>query len=263
MTILDTIVAKKRQEVAQNKDASPTSGLEKSSLFDRTTISMSKGIRKDPHGIIAEFKRKSPSEKGIQLSASPKEVVHGYTSAGAAALSVLTDQAFFGGGSKDLIDARMASPLPMIRKDFIVDPYQIVEAKSIGADAILLIASCLSKEAMLSLTREAHALGLEVLCEVHDPREIEKVPLEADMIGVNNRDLKTFTTRIEHSMELQDFLPSEMVQISESGIRKPEDVSLLKQAGFDGFLIGTLFMKQPDPASSCRAFIEQLNTLVS
>jgi len=258
MTILDEIIAHKRNEVAERQEEVSAADLQRYPLFSRDTVSLSESLRNSDSSIIAEFKRRSPSEESINLYAQPEAITQGYAAAGASALSILTDVEYFGGDNEDLTEARAVNRLPILRKDFIVNPYQILEAKAIGADAILLIASCLNKVPLQNLADFAVKLGLEVLCEVHSAEEIEKVPHNTSVVGVNNRNLKTFTTSIDQSLQLQDLLPSEMVQISESGIKSPDDVLKLKAEGYQGFLIGTLFMKQPDPAQACAEFIKAL-----
>jgi len=259
-SILSEIVTHKRAEVAHQKELYPIKLLEQSTFFNSPTVSLKEYIlREDKSGIIAEFKRKSPSKKAINLYADPEEVTIGYMQAGASALSVLTDEKYFGGGTKDLTTARKFNYCPILRKDFIRDEYQIIEAKSIGADAILLIAEILSKEELEQFTNKAHELGMEVLCELHSEEEIEKVvAANVDLIGVNNRDLKTFTTSIENSIRIKKSLPTDKVLISESGIHSAEQLVTLRNAGFHGFLIGELFMKEEDPGAAARGFVNEI-----
>ena len=263
MNILDTITAKKRLEVAENKELYPIKLLEKSKYFETKPVSMKKYIlRTDKSGIIAEFKRKSPSKGTINEYVKVADVTLGYMQSGASALSILTDKIFFGGSSDDLTKARKINYCPILRKDFVVDEYQIIEAKSIGADAVLLIASILEKSEISKLTEFAKSLGLEVIFEIHSKSEIDKMPANVDIIGVNNRNLDTFTVNINNSLDLINYLPKEIVKISESGIHSSEIAFDLKKAGYNGLLIGEQFMKTADPVKACREFIEEL-TLIS
>jgi len=259
--ILDKIVAAKRKEVEEKKSLYPTKLLEKSIFFPTGTVSLKKYLlRKDKSGIIAEFKRKSPSKGMINEYASVEQVTIGYMMAGASALSVLTDQQFFGGSSVDLEIAREFNYCPILRKDFIIDEYQILEAKSIGADAILLIASILDQSKIALLAEFAMKLGLEVLLEIHDKEEIKKVTPEIDLLGINNRNLKTFEVDINSSLELLPMIPDHVVKVTESGINSPDKLLTLKSAGFQGFLMGEYFMRFPLPAKACEEFINKLKT---
>lgn len=260
--ILNTIIAHKREEVARKKELFPVKLLESSLYFPTPTVSLKQYLRReDKLGIIAEFKRKSPSKGNINPYASVEQVSIGYMQAGASALSVLTDEKFFGGKNADLTEARRFNFCPILRKDFVVDEYQIIEARSIGADAILLIAACLDKARLQTLTDFAQSLGLEVLVELHSAEELAKLPANADVVGVNNRDLKTFEVSIRHSLELLPKLPEHMVKISESGISEPDAIVELKRAGFDGFLIGEYFMNADRPHDRCREFIQRVKRL--
>ena len=261
MTILDQIVAYKRTEVVNKKLRAPLSILEKSKLFSRDPFSLKSGLlAKDKSGIIAEFKRRSPSKGMLNRTADVADTIRAYKNAGASACSVLTDTKFFGGSYVDLEAARQAADLPLLRKDFIVDGYQVAEARSMGADAVLLIAAVLEESEIFDFTKMAHDLGLEVLVELHDEKEIDKLSGIEDVIGINNRNLKTFEVNLEHSMMLAELLPKDCVKVSESGIRTPEDILKLKKAGFSGFLIGELFMRESDPGKECENFILQLNS---
>lgn len=223
---------------------------------ERPVLSMSGSLRKRPVAIIAEHKRCSPSKGMIHGMTDAAAIAVGYRDAGAGAMSVLTDTRFFGGALSDLALARKAvDDLPLLRKDFIVDEYQIHEARAYGADAILLIAAILDAETMKRLNDEAHRLGLETLVEVHDESEIERVPGDADMVGVNSRDLTNFVTSLDTSLNLIGKLPAESLKIAESGIKKPNDIARLKEAGFDAFLIGEAFMSKPRPAFELEWFI--------
>lgn len=256
MNILDKIVAFKRKEVEKLKALYPIKLLEQSISFHAPCVSLSKYIlREDKVGIIAEFKRKSPSKGGINLYASPEKVSIGYMQACASAISVLTDGEFFGGSNDDLKTVRKFNFCPVLRKEFIIDEYQIIEAKSIGADAILLIASILSQEEISNFVSLAKSLGLEILFEVHDEDEIKKYIDEIDLIGVNNRNLKTFKTDYQYSIDMFEKLPDKAVKISESGISDPNVVKDLISVGYNGFLIGEHFMASGDPGENCRKFI--------
>ena len=257
--ILEKIVAQKRKEVEQNKALYPVALLEKTIYYETPTVSLSKYLlRPDKSGIIAEFKRKSPSKGFINPYAQVEEVSIGYMQSGASALSVLTEHEFFGGSNADLTTARNFNFCPILRKDFTVDPYQIVEAKSIGADAILLIAEALTATEVKALAGTAKSLGLEVLLELHGEGQLDKICDEIHVVGINNRNLKTFVTSIESSERLFPHLPSEKVKISESGISDPDTVVHLREVGYQGFLIGEQFMKHPEPAKACARFIQQI-----
>lgn len=260
MSILREIVEHKKKEVAQLKALYPIKLLENSIHFDAPTVSISEYIlRADKSGIIAEFKRKSPSKGAINQYASPEKVSIGYMQAGASAISVLTDKDYFGGSNQDLEIVRKFNFCPILRKEFIIDEYQILEAKSIGADAILLIASILSNQEIKNFVQLAKSLHLEILFEVHDEEEIGKFVEEIDLIGVNNRNLSTFKTDYNYSKALFEKLPANVVKISESGINDPQAVSELQDCGYDGFLIGEHFMVSGDPGQNCAKFIQQIN----
>jgi indole-3-glycerol phosphate synthase len=260
--ILQEIKAFKIEEVKKNRVINPIAKLEQSKYFASPTLSLSHYIsRPDKSGIIAEFKRKSPSKQNINLYANPEEVTIGYMQAGASALSILTDSKYFGGSNQDLITARDFNYCPILRKDFTIDQYQIYEAKSIGADAILLIAEILTKDEVKTFTNTAHSLGMEVLLELHNEYQLTKYNSEIDLIGINNRDLRTFEVDFQKSINLIHNLPTEKVKIAESGISSIEDIQILKQSGFDGFLIGELFMKHAKPELACRDFIKETNLI--
>jgi len=262
MNILEEIVANKKIEVAERKALYPIKLLEKSCYFESPVVSLKKYLlREDKSGIIAEIKRKSPSKGMINKYVSIEKTSIGYMQAGASALSILTDQTFFGGKNDDLTIARKYNYCPILRKDFIIDEYQVIEARSIGADAILLIAAILSKERVKELACCAASLGLEVLMEVHDRIELDCLNPSVDIVGVNNRNLKNFETDMQHSIDLVSLIPDEFLKISESGISSPEIAAQLKQVGFDGFLIGEQFMKDSRPEEACSHFIKQLRKL--
>lgn len=260
MNILETITAHKRKEVAAQKQKVPFALLEKEAGFSRACISLVQTLRQpDASGIIAEIKRKSPSQGVIHPHVRVDEVASGYVAAGCSGLSVLTDHEFFGGTVDDLIKARGVADVPILRKDFIVDEYQITEAKAIGADVILLIAACLEPEQIKWFTSVAHGLGLEVLLEVHDEAELlSNLYSGADLLGVNNRNLKTFEVSVDVSRKLAEKIPSSYVKISESGMDQVSTVLELRKYGYEGFLMGQNFMKHEKPEEACRRFIEEL-----
>ena len=260
MTILDKIIEKKHVEVAQAKAAVPLAELERRPLFDRTCHVLRTSIL-DPAktGIIAEYKRASPSKGIINDHATVHDVVSGYQQAGASAVSVLTDPEFFKGSLDDLVAARAALTLPLLRKEFIIDLYQIVEAKAHGADIILLIAAALTPMQVKTLSEFAKSLGMNVLLEVHDRAELEQSMVDSvDAIGVNNRNLKDFSVSIDHSLELVSLIPDRFIKVSESGISNPDTIKLLRKAGFQGFLIGENFMKTSNPAQAIQEFVTAL-----
>ena len=262
MTILEKISTHKRTEVANRKALYPTKLLEQSIYFDTPAVSMKKYLlRDDKTGIIAEFKRHSPSKGDINPYAKVEEVTIGYVQAGASALSVLTDEHFFKGKSADLTEARKFNFCPILRKDFTIDEYQIIEAKSIGADAILLIAECLEAEQVAQLAKTAGGLGLEVLLEVHSADQLHKITPDINVVGVNNRNLKNFEVSIQTSIEVANAIPSDVIKISESGISDPQSIVELKEHGFNGFLIGETFMKTAQPHLTCAEFIRKIERL--
>lgn len=258
--ILDKIVAKKWQEIENDKAAISIRSLEESAFFSRECFSMRDFILNPAlTGIIAEFKRKSPSKGIINDRNSVDEVTNGYVKAGASALSVLTDESFFGGHKHDLVKARKANNIPVLRKDFMLDEFQIIEAKSLGADIILLIAAILSPKEVQSLAKCAKSLGLNVLLEVHNLEELKRSLCdELDAVGVNNRNLGNFSVSVQHSYDLAEHIPSQFLKISESGISDPSTIRDLKAAGFDGFLIGENFMKETDPGQAMKDFVVKI-----
>ncbi len=260
MNILDKIVAHKKIEVQSAKKNVSYTNLEESEYFHRDVLSF-KDFLLDPNrtGIIAEFKRKSPSKGVINDKVSIENVTTGYAAAGASALSVLTDRQFFMGRKVDLQRARKVNNIPILRKDFMIDEYQVIEAKSLGADIILLIAAILTPAEIQQLASLAKSLGLNVLLEVHNLEELERsINPNLDAIGVNNRNLADFTVSVETSYQLAEHIPSEFLKISESAISNPETIKQLKKAGFNGFLIGENFMKQADPGGAMREFVREL-----
>ena len=259
MNILDKIILDKRHEVILKKSIIPVSQLENSVLFGSRTISLSKMLRNSATGIIAEHKRRSPSKPQINNSFTVEEVVKGYQNAGVCGISVLTDGKYFGGSLDDLLLARASVTIPLLRKEFIVDEYQILEAKAHGADLILLIAAVLSRKEIKLLSEFAQSLGLEVLLEVHNLEELQKSIMPSlDMIGVNNRNLKTFEVSLDFSKELASHIPDEFVKVSESGISSIEAINDLKPYGYKGFLIGENFMKTDNAGKAASDFIKQL-----
>ena len=260
MNILDKIIAHKKLEVAKLMREVSLEKLVKSPNFNRTPISLKRALTaKNSTGIIAEFKRKSPSKGIINDKVSIGEVTQGYLDANVAAQSILTELEFFGGSIIDLIQARAVNEtIPILRKDFIVDGFQIVESKAIGADAILLIAAYLTKEELKNYGKLAEDLGLEVLYEVHNQEELDKIDLNHKMIGINNRNLKTFEVDLESSISLIKSIPENCIKVSESGISDPKIITGLKAYGFQGFLIGETFMKSENPGLACLEFISQI-----
>jgi indole-3-glycerol phosphate synthase len=259
MNILDKIIVDKKREVILKKSIIPVSQLEASVLFSKETISLSQNLRNSNSGIIAEHKRRSPSKSVINQNFTVEEVVKGYENAGACGISVLTDGKYFGGSLDDLLLARASVNIPLLRKEFVVDEYQILEAKAHGADLILLIAAVLTREEIKSLSEFAKSLGLEVLLEVHNLEELEKSIMPTlDMLGVNNRNLKTFEVSLDFSKELASKIPDEFVKVSESGISSIEAINELKPFGYKGFLIGENFMKTDDAGKAATEFIKQL-----
>lgn len=260
MTILDKIVERKHVEVREAKAKISIEELSQYPLFNRTCYSLKESILDSRRtGIISEYKRASPSKGIINDTNSVSEVVKGYQDAGASAISVLTDADFFQGSLDDLKAARAVLTIPLLRKEFIVDKYQIAEAKAYGADIILLIAACLSTEEVKELSFYAKSLGLNVLLEVHNEEELNRNLFETiDAIGVNNRNLKDFTVSLSHSYDLVDKIPNSYIKISESGISDPATIRNLKKAGYHSFLIGENFMKTTDPGKALVEFIKEI-----
>lgn len=259
MTILDKIIYFKRKELEKKMLSIPVSKLEKSRYFNREVNSLAASLLdKDRSGIIAEFKRKSPSKGTINKVALPQIVADEYYTSGASGVSVLTENEFFGGSDADLLQARQNSLIPILRKDFIINEYQVVESKSIGADAILLIAAAIKKIHLLNLAKLAQSLGMEVIMEVHNYTELDKFNKYINIIGVNNRDLTTFKVDTDVSLRLASKIPEGIVRLSESGISNPAEILKLKQAGYDGFLMGERFMADKNPGAAFKNFIELL-----
>jgi indole-3-glycerol phosphate synthase len=263
MTILDKIIANKRIEIAQHKSVVSFETLAKACEQSRSTYSFKQALISSETGIISEFKRKSPSKGFIKEGALVSEIVLGYAASGASAISVLTDSDFFGGTLDDLKTARtlldsQGFKTPLLRKEFIVDEYQLLQAKLYGADVILLIASALTVSETKKLATFAQSLGLEVLLEIHNDDELMHINEFIDVVGVNNRNLSTFVTDIQTSFDLGAKIPTNYIKISESGISEPETVCELQRAGFQGFLMGENFMKQSDPALALAEFIARV-----
>lgn len=234
-----------------------TKGFERSQYFGRECIPFAQSITSaDKSGIIAEFKRQSPSKGVINGTVKPESVTVAYESAGASALSILTNTKYFGGTVEDILVSRPLVTIPILRKEFIVDELQILEAKAIGADAILLIAEALSKQEVKQLASFARSLGMEVIMEVNSIAETDKICLELNAVGVNNRNLHDFSVDIARSMEIYPYIPNEFVKVSESGLSTPEAVIRLREFGFAGFLMGETFMKENDPGKACREFAQ-------
>ncbi|BDC99096.1 indole-3-glycerol phosphate synthase TrpC [Persicobacter psychrovividus] len=259
MNILDKIILEKKKEVAARKSQITEEQLRAMPLFGRVCPSFADSLKSHPFGIISEFKRQSPSKGLINGTAKPFDTAKGYENAGAAAISCLTDEQFFGGTLADLEQVRSAVEIPVLRKEFIVDEFQILEAKAYGADIILLIAAALTVEECHRFARYAKSLGLNTLLEVHDKDELLSYQNEdMDVVGVNNRNLKTFKTDYRQSLELLPFFPEGTVKISESGLHDEEQLKELKAAGFNGFLIGENFMKTDDPSKAIQDFMNGL-----
>lgn len=260
-SILENIIRLKRNEVTAKRRAGIYTLYEKTiPSVGHTSVSMKAALQKSDTGIIAEFKRRSPSRQEIRPCADPARIVKGYADAGASVCSILTDTPFFGGSTADLAIARNSCDLPLLRKEFIIDPGQIHEARVFGADAVLLIAATLSASEIKELSGTAHDIGIEVLLEIHNESEIDKIPSGIDLIGINNRDLSRFKTDLSTSFRLYPRLPEEAVKVSESGIHSAEQILQLRQAGFRGFLMGQAFMEKENPAETLKVLIQSLKS---
>lgn len=258
MNILEQIIADKQKEVQLKKQMIPLNVWQRILYYNEETTSLKESLLEEgATGIIAEFKRKSPSKGIINNDADIIEIVSAYDEE-ASGISILTDEKYFGGTNDDMILSRDLVTAPLLRKDFIIDEYQLHEAKAIGADVILLIAACLSKETVKQLARKANQLGLEVLLELHDENELDHICDEVDIIGINNRNLKTFEVDIERSLRMAEQIPADKVKVAESGISSVENILLFRKHGFKGFLIGENFMKGKDPAEAFYKFVQQL-----
>ena len=258
MNILDTIIAQKKTEVGERKQHTNIGELQALPAFNNATFSFKDFLlHPDKTGIIAEFKRRSPSKGVINNASSVTGVTSDYVKYGASAISVLTDENFFGGSLQDMVEAR-SNQVPILRKDFIIDEYQLIESKAFGADIILLIAACLTREKVKTLSQLAKNIGLNVLLEIHDDEELEHICDDVDVVGINNRNLKTFKVDISHSIDLANKIPGNKLKISESGIDNVETILLLKKNGFSGYLLGERFMKEKHPGLAFRDFVEEL-----
>ncbi len=256
--ILRRILERKRQEVAERKSRAPAQALERA-LADAPPVrpfraALTTRIAHGRPAVIAEVKRASPSKGVLRQDFDPEAIARSYAEHGASALSVLTDRDFFQGDDSHLSRARAASGLPVLRKDFVVDPYQVMEARVLGADCVLLIVAALSNERLQALYRRVRALGMDALVEVHDAAELERaLALEADLIGINNRDLRNFETRLETTLDLLERIPPGPLVVTESGIHTPQDVARMRAAGVHAFLVGEAFMRAPDPGTALAA----------
>lgn len=260
-TILDTITEHKRMEVLKRKGRKTLDQLKKKPLYNRQPLDPAGFFDPDRPCVIAEYKRKSPSKGVLSDSVNPVPVVHAYKEGGASAASILTDRDFFGGSFRDLENVKSTVlDLPLLRKDFLIDSYQVHEAKAYGADIILLIAAILSKDQVREMTDLAVSLGLQVLLEVHDEKELDHWVPDIRLVGVNNRDLRTFSVDLRRSVDLASKMPGEVIRVSESGLHEPKDIINLFNVGYNGFLMGERFMKTPDPGTALKNFMEHLNT---
>ena len=259
MRFLEEIISKKWKEVAERKKRFSIKDLKTKENYTRTTHSLVQRLKdsKIP-GIIMEFKRKSPSKGFINEMAKVSEIIPGYISAGAAGISILTDEQFFGGSLSDLEEARLISDIPLLRKDFVIHPYQVFEAKAFGADVVLLIAECLEKHELQDLHDLAREIGLEVLVELHHERELEKMPQGQQLLGVNNRNLGSFEVDLETSVNILKQLPKGIELVSESGISRPETIKKLWKIGYSGFLIGEHFMSAENPSEAALDLIKNI-----
>jgi len=260
MNILDTIIQHKIKEVELAKAFKSIAMLKAMPLFVAPTLSLKSFLLDETKtGIIAEYKRKSPSKGIINKVATVHTVTNAYAEHGASGISVLTDTNFFGGSLADL-EAATINRIPLLRKDFMIDEYQLYEAKAYGASVILLIAACLSPKRVKELALKAKNLGLEVLLEIHNKEELQHICDEVDLVGVNNRNLKDFVVNIEASAELIKEIPTNKVAVAESGINDTNTIVFLRKVGFKGFLIGEHFMKQPDPTIAFADFVKELSS---
>ena len=257
MSILREIVLNKRKEIDFLKKNRPISEIENSQYFNREVISLKKSLI-EKSGIISEFKRKSPSKPNINLDAEVITITRGYELSNSSGISILTDSKYFGGSNEDITSVRSEINIPILRKDFILDEYQVIESKSLGADVILLIAASLSKEDVKNLSRFAKSFDLQVILEIHSEDELSYLCDSIDVVGVNNRNLKKFETDINNSINIAGMIPSSFLKISESGISTSKEILRLKEYGFDGFLIGENFMKKEDPVFACNDFIKKI-----
>lgn len=257
MNILDQIIARKKEEIQRSKSRISLTELKNSQFYERPTLSLKDSVQ-NKSGIIAEFKRKSPSKGLINGNANVLDVAKSYEKFGASGISILTDADFFGGSSNDILEVRSSITIPVLRKDFMIDEYQFYEAKSMGADVILLIAACLSPSQVQEFTALSHELGLEVLLEIHSEEELNHFNKNVDLVGINNRNLKDFKVDLQHSVNLKNQLPSKVLSVAESGIYNIDDFKYLNEKGFDGFLMGEYFMKNENPGLAFENFAKEL-----
>lgn len=258
MNILDQITERKKQEISAAKSKISLAQLKDSEFFNRETFSLKQSLN-SKSGIIAEFKRKSPSKGIINDTADVLEVAKSYENFGASGISILTDSYFFGGNFDDILKVRKEINIPVLRKDFMIDEYQFYEAKSIGADVVLLIAACLSPVQAQEFTELAQGLGLEVLLEIHTEEELRHINGKIDLVGINNRNLKDFKVDLQHAVNLKNLLPENTLSVAESGIYSLEDFKFLREKGFDGFLMGEYFMKNENPGKGFEEFTLEIS----
>jgi indole-3-glycerol phosphate synthase len=259
-SVLDAILARTRERVAAGRDARPLAALRSAAAEAPPRRPFAGALaRAGTVNVIAEHKRRSPSRGAIREDLAPREVARRYEAAGAAALSVLTDEPFFGGSLAHLVEARAATALPVLRKDFVLDAWQVWEAQAAGADAVLLIVAALTERELADLLGVSREAGLDALVEVHDRAELDRaLGAGARLVGVNNRDLKTLAVSLETSLALAGAIPDEVVAVAESGIRTGADVRRLRDAGFDAFLVGEHLMSAPDPGAALKSLLEEV-----
>ncbi len=258
--ILENIVKERKHTVKKLKEVVSAQHWEMMPLFKKECVSLKRALlNKNNNGIIAEFKRSSPSRGIINSDVNVFDVVTDYQVNGASGVSILTEPEFFGGSNDDILSVADSIIIPILRKDFIIDEYQLMETKALGSDVLLLIAAALPKAEVQRFTKLAHELGMEVILEIHNQMELDWITDEIDIVGVNNRDLKTFTVDIRRSVELSEKIPKNKLRISESGIGDVASIKLLRQHGFNGFLVGEKFMKEKDPGRTFKNFTEELN----
>jgi len=261
MNILETIVEHKREEIAERKRKLKVSALSDMEYFHRQPLSLTKSLRQcERFSIIAEIKRSSPSAGSIAKNISPEKLAQEYQSNGAAGISVLTDERFFSGTLKDLTCVRESISIPLLRKDFIINDYQLFEAKAYGADAVLLIAAILEQSQLHELFAASKELGLECLVELYEQQEIDKLDFDSmNLIGINNRDLRTFTVDLNHSIEIAKLLPHNVTIVSESGIQSSSDLKKLKDVNIHAALIGEFLMKSEQPGYALKQLLQEVN----
>lgn len=257
MNILEQIIARKKEELQTSKSKIALAKLKDSDFFGRETVSLKDSV-KNKSGIIAEFKRKSPSKGIINDRSEILEVTKSYETFGASGISILTDRDFFGGSFQDILKVRNEIKIPLLRKDFMIDEYQFYEAKSMGADVILLIAACLSPSQAEEFAHLSQELGLEVLLEIHTEDELQHFNKNIALVGINNRNLKDFKVDLQHSVKLKNQLPKDVLAVAESGIYSVEDFKFLREQGFDGFLMGEYFMKSENPGQAFENFVKAI-----